>query len=476
MCVQDDAPKDSGDGAAEGLGATAFAWAPSPAPQRHRRWGLWIGTPLAIALVGVVAASVILIAPGTAIAGVQVGGMTTGAAAAAIQRQLDQTQLTLTGDGVDTTVSAASLGAKVDAKALADAAYSDHPMWNVGSWFSGTRHAPVALDAAKADAALRKVAPSSYRDAKNATITFDANKKSYVVAPSAEGSGVDLSAVTEAVQKAFVDGEATVSLPATTVPTAPAIATATAQKTATSLNTMLEKVGFYVGKERTVAISPAVAASWLTVTPKGSAFQISADTAAIQKIVDTLPKKIDRAAQNGTAITDTQGKVLRAQVATLDGRSLGDTSGVAASFAGQLAKGDGVYALPVSVTAASTTKIARHAVVDLSEQTAYFYENGSLWRKYLVSTGDAHHATPTGHFRVFAHVRIQDMGCYPGAEYCTKDVPWVTYFAPDIGFHGTYWHHNFGHVMSHGCVNMPIDIARQIYEWSPEGMEVTVQP
>ncbi|UUT35820.1 L,D-transpeptidase [Microbacterium elymi] len=109
-----------------------------------------------------------------------------------------------------------------------------------------------------------------------------------------------------------------------------------------------------------------------------------------------------------------------------------------------------MYKLPVAVDKASMTKISRSAVVDLSEQRAYFYQNGKLWRSYLVSTGAAGHATPTGYFRVFAKVPMQDMGCFEGASYCTKNVPWVTYFAPNVGFHGTYWHHNFGHVMSHG--------------------------
>ncbi|WP_417564275.1 L,D-transpeptidase [Microbacterium sp.] len=471
MCVVDDAPKESG---AEGTQATVFAW--SPAPRHKRRWGLWIGTPVAVALVGVVTASLILIAPGTAVAGVQVGGMTAGAAASAIQQQLEKTSVTLTGDGVDATLTATQLGAKVDAQALADAAYGDHPMWKVGSWFSDTRHAPLALDAAKADAALRKAAPSLFRDAKDATVAFDATKKAYVTTDAADGAGVDLTAVTEALQDAFTSGRTNVTLSTTSVPTAPAISTATAQKTAKSLNTMLGKIGFYVGSERTVPVAPQVAASWLTVTPQGDGFAISADQAAIAKVVATLPKKIDRAAQNGTAITDTQGKVLRTEVATLDGRTLGDTSGLAASFAKQLADGNGVATLPVSVAKATTTKVSRSAVVDLSEQRAYFYQNGTLYKSYLVSTGAAGHATPTGHFRVFAHVPMQDMGCVDGYTYCTKNVPWVTYFAPNIGFHGTYWHHNFGHVMSHGCVNLPIDQAHLVYDWAPEGMEVTVQP
>ena len=47
------------------------------------------------------------------------------------------------------------------------------------------------------------------------------------------------------------------------------------------------------------------------------------------------------------------------------------------------------------------------------------------------------------------------------------------YFANDevpawrgFGLHGTYWHSNFGHPMSHGCINMKTEEAAQIYYWA----------
>ncbi|MBZ5574334.1 MAG: L,D-transpeptidase, partial [Acidobacteriia bacterium] len=31
------------------------------------------------------------------------------------------------------------------------------------------------------------------------------------------------------------------------------------------------------------------------------------------------------------------------------------------------------------------------------------------------------------------------------------NVPYTQYFYQGYGLHGTYWHHNFGTPMSHGC-------------------------
>ncbi len=64
--------------AAETADEPAYEWAePNPAGKKRRLW-LWIGIPVAVVAAGMGAASLVLIAPGTAIAGVDVGGLTPG--------------------------------------------------------------------------------------------------------------------------------------------------------------------------------------------------------------------------------------------------------------------------------------------------------------------------------------------------------------------------------------------------------------
>ena len=40
--------------------------------------------------------------------------------------------------------------------------------------------------------------------------------------------------------------------------------------------------------------------------------------------------------------------------------------------------------------------------------------------------------------------------------------------------HGAYWHNNFGAVMSHGCVNVPLGTSTWLYEWAPTGTRVEI--
>lgn len=455
-------------------GDQPLAWAPiEPAPKK-RRLGLWIGLGVGAVVLGAGAASMILIAPGTTVAGIPVGWMTPGAAAEAISSHLAQTEVTLTGEGGDAVLTGADLGATVDATALADAAFAEHPMWNLGSWMGDPVPADIVLDAETASAALRSAVPASFDDPVDAGVVFDAATGKYVITASEPGTAIDLDDLSAAFVDAVAAGDTTFEYPGGPAEALPAVSDDDATATAGSLNTMLSTIGFYVGKERTVPVTPAVASTWLTVVDDDGQLRIEADPAAIQATVDKLPGLVNRAPVNATNIVNSAGAVLREEQKGVAGRAIGDTSGVAEQFAQQLAAGDGVFALSVTEKPFETTNLFRRAEINLSTQRAYLFENDKVVQSWAVSTGLPGTPTPTGNFTVFAHTAMQDMGCYEGAPYCTEDVPWITWFAPNIGFHGTYWHNNFGNRMSHGCVNLPIDLAKYVYDWSPVGLEVAV--
>lgn len=455
-------------------GDQPLAWAPvEPAPKK-RRLGLWIGIGVGVVLLGAGAASAVLIAPGTTVAGIPVGWMTPGAAAEAIETHLSDTEVVLTGAGDGVVVTGADLGASVDATALADEAFASRPMWNLGAWMGEPVAADISFDTEKASSALRDAVPTSFVDPVDAGVAFDAAKAAYAVTPSAAGTAIDVGDLNAAFVEAVSTGSTSFEYPDGPAEALPAISDDDAAATAASLNTLLTEVGFYVGDERTVPVKPAVVATWLTVVSEDGQLRIEADPQAIQATVDTLPGLVDRAPVDAKNIVDSAGAVLRTEQAGVTGRALGDTSDVAERFAEQLTAGDGAFALTVSETPFETVNLFRKIEIDLGSQRAYLFENNQVVNSWAVSTGLPDTPTPTGNFKVFAHTAMQDMGCYEGAPYCTEDVPWITWFTTNIGFHGTYWHSNYGNRMSHGCVNLPIDLAKYVYDWSPVGLEVAV--
>lgn len=125
---------------------------------------------------------------------------------------------------------------------------------------------------------------------------------------------------------------------------------------------------------------------------------------------------------------------------------------------------------------ASTSK---HIVVSLSQQKMFAYDGEELFMEQKVSTGIKDTPTPRGTFWIFKKTPTRYMqGPVPGVGtdyYDLPGVPWNLYFTAEGAiFHGAYWHNEFGKVRSHGCVNLPIDKAEELYRWADLGTKVTV--
>ncbi len=145
----------------------------------------------------------------------------------------------------------------------------------------------------------------------------------------------------------------------------------------------------------------------------------------------------------------------------------------------------------VDVTAISGRK---HIEVSISEQKLVAYQGDQVILETLVSTGVDPNNTEVGAFHVRIKFPVKDMtgvtngegevtavgDATPtdggGTEYLVHDVPdvmFINYQAEAL--HGAYWHNNFGHKMSHGCINLPLDVSAFLYDWAPLGTAVTVR-
>jgi lipoprotein-anchoring transpeptidase ErfK/SrfK len=138
-----------------------------------------------------------------------------------------------------------------------------------------------------------------------------------------------------------------------------------------------------------------------------------------------------------------------------------------------------VVLLALAVTAAPVTgaaKAQKAIVVSISQQMLWAYKGDQVVLVSYVSTGRSGFDTPLGSFAVLSKLPSQTMeGVIGGEYYNVPDVPWVLYFTNSgHALHGTYWHNNFGTPMSHGCINLPMDVAAWLYDWAPLGTPVLV--
>jgi len=118
--------------------------------------------------------------------------------------------------------------------------------------------------------------------------------------------------------------------------------------------------------------------------------------------------------------------------------------------------------------------------ISIANQTLRAYQDDLLVLDTKVSTGlqratqpgQIPWATPRGNFRVQSKMPCKHMGygdlSSDDEQYILPGVPWTNFFELETGvaMHGTYWHTNWGNMMSHGCVNMRNEDAKFIYRWS----------
>ena len=119
------------------------------------------------------------------------------------------------------------------------------------------------------------------------------------------------------------------------------------------------------------------------------------------------------------------------------------------------------------------TRTERWIEVDLNEQMAIAYEDDAPVKVFIISSGVAASPTVTGVFRIWGKIVMQDMrggSRVAGDAYHVTEVKNVQYFHEDYGFHGTYWHSNFGAPMSRGCINMTDEDAKWLFDWASPTM------
>ena len=106
-------------------------------------------------------------------------------------------------------------------------------------------------------------------------------------------------------------------------------------------------------------------------------------------------------------------------------------------------------------------------VVSVTEQRAYVYRNGVLIAATTVSTGRPGHVTPTGVFTVLQKQKEHRSSIYDGAP-----MPYMQ----RLTWGGVALHAGGlpGYPESHGCVHLPSEFAKELFDMSPPGMTVVI--
>ena len=397
--------------------------------------------------------------PGSSLAGVQVSGQTRAELATSLRQRVADTKITVATPSGRATASLADLGYKVDVDATVARVFDDenHP-----------DEAKVILEAAVV------TAPDG-TPAANAKVIRAEGASAFTVTPAVAGKTIDPASFQDVVKKAATDLVAAtanakiIDLPA-------AVSTESAQAIADQA-TAQEK------------------AAWVTVGEKdGAPTAPTVDAAKIGEWVTKQAGSVTVKPVKGVRNVNSQGAVLSVVTKAKDGVDVGNAQQVAEALAAKLTAGQGAQeAFTTTVVQATWTE---RKIADGAQNLAYQAADGEKWidvnlanktmTAYVgaapafgpisVVDGGAQTPTVTGTYKVYLKYQKQTMRGEnaDGTNYEAPDVPWVTYFYRGYALHGAPWRSSFGYSGSHGCVNLPVSVAKQVYDFAPLGTPVVV--
>jgi len=137
---------------------------------------------------------------------------------------------------------------------------------------------------------------------------------------------------------------------------------------------------------------------------------------------------------------------------------------------------DKVALVSPQVPADAGANTCRFIYVNLAIQTLTVFDKCKLFFATLISSG-ANSWTFEGRFTI-QNKNLPYINITPPAEstseYYIEGVPYFMSYALNFGFHGAYWHDNFGTAASHGCINLSPADAKWLYDWAGLGAVVII--
>lgn len=108
--------------------------------------------------------------------------------------------------------------------------------------------------------------------------------------------------------------------------------------------------------------------------------------------------------------------------------------------------------------------------VDLTTQMVTAFEGQKMVLSQRCASGQRGTDTPKGEWSTYhkgPSIHMTNQGDEVAHIYNLPGVPWCSFFTGSgHALHGTYWHNDYGHPRSNGCVNLPSSVAKWVYRWT----------
>ena len=320
----------------------------------------------------------------------------------------------------------------------------------------------------------------------NQTVSVDAHPEfqndKFVVVPEVVGTKIDTEKFNEAVTKAINGFKPTLDLFKTGCYILPRFVSDSQEVVAATdaMNSYLGANVTYDFNPATEVVDASVISQWVTVDAD---MNVTFNEEAVRAFIQSLADKYDTKGKPRTFTTATGNTV------NVTGGSYGwkiDQEAEYNALIANIQNAETVTREPNYASRAASHEGndvgSTYAEVDLSNQMMYFVQNGQVVLQSGIVTGNPNkgNGTPQGVYSLAYKALDQVLrgtkkpdGTY---EYETPVKFWMP-FNGGIGFHDATWQSSFGGSRyqtngSHGCVNLPYDVAAQLYNLITAGTPV----
>ena len=434
--------------------------------------------------------------PNTTIEGRDVSLQTVSELEAALDHEIADYSMHVTGDGLDLTISAADVDLQVNSSRYVEEAKAQQSQW---TWplglLQGSHELSVSEGATFNEQKLEEIvkAPVEAINANaeppaDATIAYSEDLGTFVVVDEVYGTEIDLERATDCVEEGLLSltQEVTLDEEQLIQPQVKGDDEHLNQAVLDANDIVTLEIPLRMGGHEAYVIDHSLIVQWVTLDEN------------LKATVDR--NRVDAWTHGEMCLfTDTVGSERTytrpdGRVVTVSGGTYGwitDSDATTQLIMDALeAHSSEPIEIPCKQEAAEYLGIGQAdwggtwIDVDLAEQHAYYYvDNEVVWQTEIVSgTPDGEHNTPSGVYYIndkSMNVTLvgfdEDKDGEP--DYKTDVTYWMPFINVNVGLHDAWWRYEFGGTIytwygSHGCINLPSEKAQELYDMAPVGTVV----
>ena len=427
--------------------------------------------------------------PNTRVNGIDVSGMTAAEAEQSVLSQANAKGITFVKkDGEEVPFSGDQFGSTVSLSSntvLTNAAQSGH-----GAWFTSYFH-PTDLTVSVVNTYSEEELADLVKNYTWGTVApTDAkiekgDDDTYQIVPEEEGDMVDTDTLAAYTLEQMKDGNNTISLTDANCYLQPEITSEDLQDKLAEYNRFSDLTITYDFDDRQEVLEPETISEWITVNEEDDSVEVDRD--AVTNWVNENLVKYDT---YGSDYMRTFHSTLQGTLEIPGGQYgiygwLTDVDATVDKLVEYIQNGESVTVEPeyarIGYCRATDDIGDSYAEVDITNQKVFVYKDGELVIESDCVTGmanDPSRETPPGVYKVWSMDRSRILGTMEAYGYEQPVDYWIYFTEIDIGFHDLLRSAYGGDIYktngSHGCVNLPLDVAAEMYDTVEIGYPVIV--